>query len=66
LTSLGVDVDWIDLAQDREKWHAVVKMVLKLWLQNLWGIYGLIEGISYLVIFFDRLFVRFFVPWLVS
>ena len=62
LTSLGVDLNWTDLAQDRKKWHAVVNTLLKLWLKSLWGISSLTEGISYLVIFF----VRLFVPWLVG
>lgn len=38
LTKLGVDVDWIDLAQDKKKWHAVINTVLKLWFENLWEI----------------------------
>jgi hypothetical protein len=25
------DMDWIDLAQDRDQWRAVVKMVMNLW-----------------------------------
>jgi hypothetical protein len=27
------DVDWIHLAQNRGKWHAVVNTVMNLWLQ---------------------------------
>jgi hypothetical protein len=26
------DVDWIDLAQDRDQWRAVVKTVMNLWI----------------------------------
>jgi hypothetical protein len=25
------DVDWIDLAQDRDQWRTVVNMVVRLW-----------------------------------
>jgi hypothetical protein len=24
-------IDWIDLAQDRDRWRALVKMVMNLW-----------------------------------
>jgi CRISPR/Cas system-associated protein Cas7 (RAMP superfamily) len=26
-----VDMDWIDLAEDRDRWQAVVKAVMSLW-----------------------------------
>jgi hypothetical protein len=39
LTNVGVDIDWMDLAQNRK--------IGRLWLQNLWRISWLIEGISY-------------------
>jgi len=32
------DVDWIHLAQDRDQWHALVNMVMNLWI--------LYEGVS--------------------
>jgi len=28
-------MDWIDLAQDRDKWRAYVNMVMTLWLPKL-------------------------------
>jgi hypothetical protein len=32
LREIGWDgVDWIDMAQDRDQWRALVNMVLKLW-----------------------------------
>jgi hypothetical protein len=32
LRELGRDsMDWIDLAQDRDQWRALVKMVVNLW-----------------------------------
>jgi hypothetical protein len=33
------DVDWIDLAQDRYKWTALVNSVLNLWVPKMLGNY---------------------------
>jgi hypothetical protein len=30
------DVDWIGLAQDRNRWRALVNSVLNLWVHNRW------------------------------
>jgi hypothetical protein len=32
-------VDWIDLAQDRDKWRALVNSVLNLWVTEMLGNY---------------------------
>jgi hypothetical protein len=43
-TGLGWDVDWIDMAQDNNKWWAVVSTVINFWISqnarkflNIWG-----------------------------
>jgi hypothetical protein len=33
-----VDVDWINLAPDRNRWRALVKTVMNFWLHNMRGI----------------------------
>jgi hypothetical protein len=35
----GAAVDWIDLAQDRDRWQAVVNTVMNLWVHKLQGIF---------------------------
>jgi hypothetical protein len=30
-------VDWIDMAQDRDQWRALVNMVLKFWFHKMLG-----------------------------
>jgi hypothetical protein len=38
------DVDWIGLAQNRDKWRALVNLVMNLWVpQNAWK---LLSGLS--------------------
>jgi hypothetical protein len=32
------DVDWIHLAQDRNKWHALVNMLQNIPCHKMWGI----------------------------
>jgi len=31
-------VDWIELAQDRDRWQSLVKLVMNLWFPKMWGI----------------------------
>jgi hypothetical protein len=31
-------MDWVHLAQDRDKWQAVVNTVMNLWIHKMWGI----------------------------
>jgi len=31
-------MDWIDLAQDRERWRALVNAVMNLWVRKMGGI----------------------------
>jgi hypothetical protein len=38
-------MDWIDLAQDRDLWQAVVRTVMNLWFHKRWGISFLTEGL---------------------
>ena len=33
-----VDIDWIGLAEDRDKWRAVVRTVMNFGFCNVWGI----------------------------
>jgi len=30
--------DWMELAQDRDRWWALVSMVMNLWVPKMWGI----------------------------
>ena len=30
--------DWMELAQDRDRWQALVSMVMNLWVPKMWGI----------------------------
>jgi hypothetical protein len=39
------DMDWIDLAQGRDRWWAVVNAVMNLWVYKMWGISGLPEDL---------------------
>jgi hypothetical protein len=33
-----VNIDWIDLAEDRDRWRAVLNAVMNLWFHKMWGI----------------------------
>jgi len=35
---VGPDVDWVDLAQNRNKWRVIVNTVMKFWFYRIWGI----------------------------
>jgi hypothetical protein len=32
-------IDWIDMAQDRDRWHPLVSRVMNFWVHKMWGIY---------------------------
>jgi len=32
------DIDWIDLARDRDRWRALVNVVMNLRFHKIWGI----------------------------
>jgi hypothetical protein len=39
-------VDWINLAQDKDKWQALVRMEMSLRFNKMWGISGLAKEFS--------------------
>jgi hypothetical protein len=38
LRELGCGVDWMELAQDKDMWRALVSAVMNLWVHKMWGI----------------------------
>jgi hypothetical protein len=44
---VGWETDWIDLAQDRDKWRAVLNMVIRLWVPEIREISGLTEDLFF-------------------
>jgi len=31
-------MDWIDLAEDKDRWRALVSAVMNIWVHKIWGI----------------------------
>jgi hypothetical protein len=38
LQDMGWDMDWIDLAPDRDRWLALVHAIMKFWVPSIAGI----------------------------
>jgi hypothetical protein len=38
-------MDWVNLAQDSDKWQVIVNMVMYFRIPSVWGIFGLAEGL---------------------
>jgi len=38
-----MNVDWIDLAEGRDKWRAVVNTVMNIWVHKIWEISWIAE-----------------------
>jgi hypothetical protein len=41
---MGRGMNWIDLAQERDRRRALVNVVIEIWFRNMWGISGLAES----------------------
>jgi len=38
-------MDWVNMAEDRDKWQAVVNLVMYFQIPLVWGVFGLAEGL---------------------